>query len=102
MFGWNSIFNSGGAIHMHRSPQNSLSRALTMRRQAIIERKFTVIVVVCLLGNVTVYYLEAISSKLLIVDPESDPQTRTSCLPPDIKADKHSVAFCSYQVNRNI
>lgn len=46
-----------------------------------------------------VSYLEAISSKFLIVDPESDPQTRTSSLPPDIKADKHSVAFCSHQVN---
>lgn len=40
-------------------------------------------------------YLEAASSNLLIVFPESPPQASTSCLPPDIKAAKHSVAFWS-------
>lgn len=40
-------------------------------------------------------YLEAASSNLLIVFPESPPQASTSCLPPDTKAAKHSVAFWS-------
>lgn len=39
-------------------------------------------------------YLEAISSKLLIVNSELDPQARTCCLPSDTNAAKHSVAFC--------
>ena len=39
--------------------------------------------------------LEAASSKLRIVNPESPPQARISSLPPDTKDAKHSVAFWS-------
>lgn len=39
--------------------------------------------------------LEATSSKLLNVNPESGAQASISCLPPHIKAAKHSVAFWS-------
>lgn len=37
--------------------------------------------------------LEATSSKDLIVKPESPPQASIPCLPPEIKAARHSVAF---------
>lgn len=39
------------------------------------------------------HYLEAASSKHFIARPESPAHTNKSCLPPERKEAKHSVAF---------
>lgn len=92
MYALNFIINYAWTTHIHSSPSQKGPVMSNYYTKDVASTKCEILV----------NYLEAISSKLLIVDPESDPQTRTSCLPPDIKADKHSVAFCSGQVNKNI